>query len=212
MASLTITTGSEGGRRVDCDREVVIGRGDADIVVADDQMSRRHAVVRPVAGGVEVEDLDSLNGTFVNEEQISGKVTLTENATVRIGVTEFALEIPVDDGPAIPAGATRISASPPSDATVVRKGPPITAGMSPPPGVGAGPPPGVGGPPPGVGAPGGGPPPWVQAGGGPPGGGPPGGGPPGGGPPKIVRILHKSFVGRPLLRLMMKRKQRKLGD
>ena len=213
MASLMITSGSEGGRRVECDRELVIGRGDADVVVSDDQMSRRHAAVRPVAGGIEVEDLGSLNGTFVNGEQISGKVTLTENATVRIGVTEFALEVPPAE-PEIPAGATRISAQPPLDATAVRQAPPVGG---PPPGVG-GPPPGVGGPPPGVGGPpGGGPPPWVQAGGGPPGGppggGPPpwvqaGGGPPGGGPPNLkgpLKLLAKTPIGKLIFKRKMKR-------
>jgi hypothetical protein len=233
MASLTITGGSESGRRVECDRELVIGRGDADLVFTDDQMSRRHAALRPVAGGVEIEDLGSLNGTFVNEEQITGKVTLTESATVRIGVTEFALEVPppvVETE--IPAGATRISTPPPpDDATVVRQGPPITAPdagggplpggspQGPPPGgLPQGPPPGGSpqGPPPGVGGPpGGGPPPWVQAGGGPPGGGPPpwvteGGGPPGGGPPNLKGPL-KLLAKTPLRKLMMKRMAKRMA-
>jgi hypothetical protein len=185
MASLTITSGPGEGRRIECDRELVIGRGSADIVVEDDQMSRRHATVRPVPGGVEVEDLDSLNGTFVNEERITGKVTLTEATTIRIGVTQFAVEVPQPEPGVAPEGATRISASPPADATVVRDRPSTPVG--PPPVPVAGPPAGVppvagppawaqegGGPPPGVGGP---------PGGGPPGGGPPGGGPPGGGPP-----------------------------
>jgi hypothetical protein len=225
MASLMITGGPEGGRRVECDHELVIGREDGvDIVVKDDQMSRRHAAIRPVAGGVEVEDLGSLNGTFVNGEQIAGKVTLTENATVRIGVTEFALEVPPPAAaePEIPAGATRISASPPPDATVVRQGPPSTTPVGapppsaggPPPGVG-GPPPGVGGPPPGVGGPPpgvGGPPPGV---GGPPGGGPPpwvqaGGGPPGGGPPNLKGPL-KLLAKTPLRKLMMRRMAKRMA-
>jgi FHA domain len=189
MASLTITGGADEGRRVECDRDLVIGRGDADLVVSDAEMSRRHAVLRPVEGGVEVEDLGSLNGTFVNGEQISGKVTLTESATVRIGVTEFALDVPPPEPaePEIPAGATRIAGQPPPlDATVVRQRPPITA---PPPG--GSPPVGVpqGGPPPGAG-----PPPWVQA----------GGAPPGGGPPNLRGPL-KLLAKTPLRKLMMKR-------
>jgi hypothetical protein len=185
MASLTITGGSDEGRRLECDRELVVGRGDADVVVSDDQMSRRHAAIRPVPGGVEVEDLGSLNGTFVNGKQISEKVTLSENATVRIGVTEFALEVPPAETD-IPAGATRLSGQPPPlDATVVRQRPPVTA-----------PPPSAGGRPPGVGGPpGGGPPPWVQAGGGPP----------------NLRGPLKLLAKTPLRKLMMKRMAKRMA-
>jgi hypothetical protein len=73
---------------------VIIGREDADLTIADPQLSRRHAVVRPSARGVVIEDLGSANGTFVDGVRISEAVTLTPGATVRVGGSEIALEVP----------------------------------------------------------------------------------------------------------------------
>src|SRR5690348_8666101 len=98
MVGLTITTGAMQGQRIECDRPLVIGREDVgegvDVVIDDAEMSRRHAVVTPVGNGLEIEDLGSLNGTFVNGDRISGKVSLTPNAEVKIGTTKFTVELP----------------------------------------------------------------------------------------------------------------------
>jgi plastocyanin len=98
------------------DGELLIGRAQADVEVDDPEVSRRHAVIRPLPAGVEVEDLGSSNGTFVDGRRIQGKVTLTQNATVRVGNTELPIEI------ALPQ-ATRISPAripQPGDPTVQR--------------------------------------------------------------------------------------------
>jgi len=47
---------------------VAIGRQDADLVLQDPEVSRRHALLRRSGKTVVVEDLDSTNGTFVNGE------------------------------------------------------------------------------------------------------------------------------------------------
>ena len=70
----------------------MLGREDAGITVDDAELSRRHAVVRIVDGRVEIEDLGSLNGTFVNGEQISGTRGLAGGDTIRIGATVFMVE------------------------------------------------------------------------------------------------------------------------
>src|ERR687891_2750684 len=93
MPTLRITSGPARGQRIECDRELVIGRADADLVVDDAEISRRHAVVRPVAGGIEVEDLGSLNGTFVDGERISAPARLKPGATLKLGITSFAIEV-----------------------------------------------------------------------------------------------------------------------
>lgn len=85
-------SGPKAGEVREIDAEIVIGRR-GDLVLDDDQASRRHAAVRPVARGVEVEDLGSANGTFVDGQRIAGKLTLTRNATVRIGKTELGIEV-----------------------------------------------------------------------------------------------------------------------
>lgn len=50
---------------------VVIGRAaEADISVAAEEISRRHALVKPTADGLSVEDLGSSNGTFINGKRV----------------------------------------------------------------------------------------------------------------------------------------------
>ncbi|HVS29295.1 MAG TPA: FHA domain-containing protein [Solirubrobacteraceae bacterium] len=92
MAVLVIQTGPLAGRRLDIQRELVIGRGEADVVIDDRELSRRHVALRPGAGGVEVEDLGSLNGTWVGDERIEGPQLLADGALIRIGVTILAVE------------------------------------------------------------------------------------------------------------------------
>ena len=74
MATLIVRDGPLRGQRFEVDSgEVSIGREDTEVIIEDDtEVSRSHAVVRPTADGLEIEDQGSTNGTFVNEQQISG--------------------------------------------------------------------------------------------------------------------------------------------
>jgi pSer/pThr/pTyr-binding forkhead associated (FHA) protein len=58
----------------------------------DEYASTHHARVESRRDGVWVHDLDSTNGTYVNGEQIRGRLRLHEGDTVRIGETELRLE------------------------------------------------------------------------------------------------------------------------
>ena len=50
---------------------VVIGRApECDISVPADEMSRRHALVKPTPDGLQVEDLGSSNGTYINNKRV----------------------------------------------------------------------------------------------------------------------------------------------
>jgi pSer/pThr/pTyr-binding forkhead associated (FHA) protein len=71
--------------------ETVIGRdpGPRGIRVDQPTVSRRHAAFVSRAGGGEIRDLRSTNGTYVNGERISGTVRLGEGDQVRIGRTHF---------------------------------------------------------------------------------------------------------------------------
>jgi len=71
-AAIVIKEGPLGGQRVELESELVIGREDASLTVEDPELSRRHAVIRPIEDGVEIEDLGSLNGTFVNDRRTAG--------------------------------------------------------------------------------------------------------------------------------------------
>jgi pSer/pThr/pTyr-binding forkhead associated (FHA) protein len=83
------------GRRIEVDRELVIGRLDADVTIEDDELSRRHLAVRPVPGALEVEDLGSTNGTFVDSSRIGAPTRLHEGASVKLGSTVLVVEAEV---------------------------------------------------------------------------------------------------------------------
>src|ERR671915_163518 len=78
------------------------GRETGDVTLPAPEASRRHAAVRPADGGVEVEDLGSLNGTFVNDERLEGTRVISESATVRVGLTTLRVELAEAVEPATP--------------------------------------------------------------------------------------------------------------
>ena len=59
--------------------------------IADDRMSREHAVVRRDRGTWAIADKDSRNGTFVNTERIGVEVRRRGDCVVRCGHTVFVL-------------------------------------------------------------------------------------------------------------------------
>jgi hypothetical protein len=87
-----VQSGPEAGRRVELGLEVAIGRQDADLVLEDPEVSRRHAVLRRSGASVVVEDLDSTNGTFVNGERIRSPITVGPGDQVRVGRTMLEIE------------------------------------------------------------------------------------------------------------------------
>jgi pSer/pThr/pTyr-binding forkhead associated (FHA) protein len=67
-----------------------IGRLPAnDIVVDDPKVSRHHAEISAYAGMVTIRDLDSLNGTRVNGELITGRHLLHGGETISVGDAFF---------------------------------------------------------------------------------------------------------------------------
>lgn len=59
------------GRSFGVGGEMVFGRqADCDVCIPINEISRRHARIRPANGGVLVEDLDSANGTYINGKRI----------------------------------------------------------------------------------------------------------------------------------------------
>ena len=93
MRTIKLTSGPAAGETLEVESDRVIGRDNADLTIADPELSRHHAVLRPVEDGVEVEDLGSLNGTYVNGERIGGPVRLVAGAKLRVGGSEAELEI-----------------------------------------------------------------------------------------------------------------------
>jgi pSer/pThr/pTyr-binding forkhead associated (FHA) protein len=63
-----------------------VGRSpDCDIFLDDVTVSRKHAVMLDRNGEVSIEDLGSLNGTFVNRKRIDSATRLQSGDEVQIG-------------------------------------------------------------------------------------------------------------------------------
>ena len=107
MPHLVIATGPLAGERIHLDGEVTIGREGTDVVIDDDELSRRHAALRPATGGIEHEDLGSLNGTFVDGQRIEAPIVLGSGARIKIGATILHVEVEVAG-----AQATRLTQTP----------------------------------------------------------------------------------------------------
>jgi len=84
---LVVLTGPARGDVLVVDRlPVELGRSpEADLVLADDTVSRRHAVLRGDRGAVELEDLGSSNGTAINGNPMVGALRLLDGDLVSFG-------------------------------------------------------------------------------------------------------------------------------
>jgi hypothetical protein len=73
---------------------VVIGRAaECDISVPADEISRRHALVKPTPEGLAVEDLGSSNGTFINGKRVQHGF-LNPGDELRLDAVRFILVAP----------------------------------------------------------------------------------------------------------------------
>jgi len=72
-------------------RDYLLGRGrDCDIVL-DDLLSSRHHARLAVGEGVAITDLESRNGTFVNDARIEGETPLPHGSRIRVGASVYLL-------------------------------------------------------------------------------------------------------------------------
>ncbi|HEV2579616.1 MAG TPA: FHA domain-containing protein [Ktedonobacteraceae bacterium] len=104
---------------------LTIGRApDNLLVLPDPQSSSHHAEVRPDVNGYVVIDLNSTNGTFVNEQRLAPQAPrpLITGDVIRIGAARFTYEVAGSFGETLRAGASEfnsnayqptVSASPP---------------------------------------------------------------------------------------------------
>ncbi|MFZ0041908.1 MAG: FHA domain-containing protein, partial [Solirubrobacteraceae bacterium] len=133
-ATLLITGGPRDGERLTIDGERTLGRAGADLIFDDDDTSRRHLRLRPTDRGLEVDDLGSTNGTWVNGHRITGQELVPDGARIQFGNTTLLVDAPVaaldttvvrprvGQAPAHPAGVpvttpAPASATPPAPAS-----------------------------------------------------------------------------------------------
>ncbi len=129
MARLRITSGPLAGQTVDVEGELVIGREDTDLTIEDLEMSRHHAVVRPFQSRLQVEDLGSRNGTFVDGNRIEEPTLLGGGAEIKMGTTVLVVEgvLPVSaEGDLSDRGVTRASPAPSEAAPAPAAQPPVS--------------------------------------------------------------------------------------
>ena len=95
MTRLTIITGPDRGRSIELPDDgtpIVLGRESSDIVLSDPAVSRTHAELCFDGGQWTAKDLDSSNGTFVNEQKVTEQLALAGNDQIRCGATVLLFE------------------------------------------------------------------------------------------------------------------------
>jgi pSer/pThr/pTyr-binding forkhead associated (FHA) protein len=86
--SLEVVEGPDAGQRVALSGPIEIGReAGAGLLLSDELVSRRHARLTPVQGGVTVEDLGSRNGTFINGDELHAPAMATAGDQILVGVS-----------------------------------------------------------------------------------------------------------------------------
>jgi class 3 adenylate cyclase len=92
VPSLFVKEGPLAGQHLSFDSILVLGRGNADVVIDDVEISRRHALIRAGEDFFEVVDLDSLNGTWVNGRRIHEAARVDPGDVIRLGKTVLEVE------------------------------------------------------------------------------------------------------------------------
>jgi len=95
--ALLIVSGKEAGKVLDIEKAVVtIGRSGCDLIVDDPELSRRHVRVEIQGAEITLKDLDSTNGTFMDNERIR-EVFIDNRSKFRVGSHEIALVVTESD-------------------------------------------------------------------------------------------------------------------
>jgi pSer/pThr/pTyr-binding forkhead associated (FHA) protein len=116
--NLEVIEGPDAGKQIVVDRPIVIGRDpQSDLVLEDGEVSGQHARVTPSPDGTAtVEDLDSANGTFINQNELMGPAHLDTSDELLIGVSVIQLRTAQD----VRSRASAVIQIPPSLATAPR--------------------------------------------------------------------------------------------
>jgi pSer/pThr/pTyr-binding forkhead associated (FHA) protein len=78
--------------RLQSEESIVGRRHDCDVRIISAEVSRRHCLLSIFDGYLNVEDLDSVNGTFLNGKRVAGKQIVRPGDRLQIGPAEFVVE------------------------------------------------------------------------------------------------------------------------
>jgi pSer/pThr/pTyr-binding forkhead associated (FHA) protein len=108
---IEFTDGPRKGETEEINKDrVVIGREDgADLTIKDDEVSRRHAELTVSNGTIEIEDLESRNGTKVGGSRVSGAQQISDGDEVTVGTSTFRVVPDPVAGDTRGGGRTRIA-------------------------------------------------------------------------------------------------------
>lgn len=85
-AKLAIVSGSAPGAEFEVSTPATLGRGrEASLTFQHPQISREHCLITEQDGQLFVEDLKSLNGTFINDQRITEPTKIFPGDTLAIG-------------------------------------------------------------------------------------------------------------------------------
>lgn len=89
---LQAITGEHTGQEISIDRDMLVGRHQsADIVLQQAEISRKHAAFHLKEQALWVQDLNSSNGTFVNDVRVENEALLKEGDIVQFASLKFSV-------------------------------------------------------------------------------------------------------------------------
>lgn len=84
---------SSDNQPIEITKETLVGRGDAcDLIIKTGQISRQHAKLTPTLNGLWVEDLNSSNGTFINDQRLQQKTLITHMDMLRFDTVIYQFQ------------------------------------------------------------------------------------------------------------------------
>jgi len=100
FVEISVVEGPQTGQNFDVTLPCVLGRKGCDITIKDQKVSKKHASIKEIGSKLIIEDLDSTNGTFVNNEKITA-LELQSGDLISIGDTKMRISfyrIPMNKG------------------------------------------------------------------------------------------------------------------
>ena len=121
---LIVLAGAKQGTEIPLKREkFIIGRAsDCTLRAGSESISRHHCAIIRVDSGLQIRDLGSRNGTYVNGERIDAQTALSNGDEIRVGTLEFRLDAGQDINRAkkpkvkdVADAVTRAATAPPAE-------------------------------------------------------------------------------------------------